>query len=380
MEDFRNKMKNYTASPNDLAWERMLIKQEKRGLAKTKTLGFALLALNAIALLFWAYQAWNISPTEELLKTEPKNYEVTSNEKQVDDMIQINLKEQNKNKLQQINLLIAENNDLKNQILQLQNTVQNKQTKISQLINLGKSQEVTQNTFTTSAIPPVTPRATVRQSQVTLAQSDDSSLLDVARLHPLPLLRNNNSIPQYLIQLASKLQPTPPLYSNRTNINNNPIRNWYISIGSNYENLIEDSQKSLATGLHRSLNKRFDVGVILELSKTQERGNYRINNDIKDHRTETSGQLILRYKAFRFNKVIFHADAGIGYRFGSISNRQHKVVDNEIQYYNEVINYNGIDYQFALGAMYEIKPQLSLGTRFFLDTNLHTNINLNYRF
>jgi len=376
MEDFRNKIKNYKASSNDQAWEKMLIKKEKRGIKKTKTFLYTLLALNAAAIIFWSLYTWNATTTEESKITETKITEITTDNKnsQIDDAEFNNLKEQNKNRLENINTLSAENDKLKNEISQLQRTIINKQFRITQLAN-----QLQTSLITTRINPPVISKVTENTSQEPRLEKVDPVINNTLGFVPLPS-KSNSYVQNYLLDLASGMKPTIPYFYNETIINDAPIRKWYLSVGTNYENLVEDSQRSLVTGLHRSLNKRFDVGVLVEFSKTQERTNYRIDNDIKDHRTETIGQLIVRYNALRFKNFLLHADAGIGYRFGSIVNRRSKVVSNMLEYYGEASDYRGIDYQFALGAMYQISPQFNLGARFYIDRGLHTNINLNYRF
>lgn len=374
MEDFRNKIKNYKATPNDQSWERMLIKNEKRGIKKMKTFLYLLFALNFSGLLFWTYQNFNSAKVEKAEIKEASINETQNSINETKESDKFNeLTQLNEINQSTINSLRTENENIQNELRQLRKSLVLSKAKYTELL-YERSTSITISK-PSNAIAFSEPKNLKQETIIDKKESVDK----ITKV--TPLYRNtNNYLQNYLIELASRNKTTIPYFYNETIINNEATRNWYASIGTKRENLIQEKQQSLVTGLHRSLNKYFDVGVLLEFSNASERGKYRVDSKVVDQKTETIGLFIIRYKALRFNKFLIHADAGIGYRFGNISNRQSRVVDNTLQYYNDAVKFRGVGYQFSLGIMYRITPRFDVGARFYLDGNLHNNINLNYRF
>jgi len=157
-------------------------------------------------------------------------------------------------------------------------------------------------------------------------------------------------------------------------------RLWYFAVGSTYENLIRDRQFNINLGVSRILNKRFDIGLLFDFTRIVEPNDYLINNEVKDHTLETIGLVLLRYKAIQIGRLSLYADGGLGYRFGTISRRDGRVIDNKIEYFNNSIPFQGIAYQIAIGGLYDVTNNLSIGGRAFLDSNLHVGANLQYKF
>ena len=373
MKDFRDKIKNYKGSPSDQAWERMLIKKEKKKIKFTKSLLYAFLALNVSALIFMSMHYWNTQATKETVAREVAIDENSSNinnsEKSEKLFAATQLNELNKEK---INSLTAENNKLINQIKQLRQTIENKTTKFSNLAN--------QNNTSNFVLRPTTPIASTGLEKLIKAERKQ---VDLTETNPgiffLPSI-NNNSIQDYLIKLASEKKPSAPFFYKESIVKDH-TKNWYLSLGSNYEYLVDEKQRSIVLGLFRSLGKRFDAGISFEYSNQKERSKYKFDSDVVDQKTEVHGLFLIRFNAFRINKFMFHADAGVGYKIGSLTNRQSSTIENELQYYNDFRRHRGLDLQLGIGGLYHISPRLMLGTRVFLDDeNLHTNLNLNYKF
>jgi len=367
MEDFRKKIKNYKATPNDLSWERMLIKKEKQKFRIVKMAVLTLLAINLIGISTMLYKNLNkptITSINEVL--------VESNDNKKE------LKELEYKYNEQISTLTTKNTKLRNQITNLQLNLesvklghQKSKYSISQMEKTISNFQYTQSQSDLSKNIKTTPLAT---NDIVITKAKPT-------FDFLPRLANrNNSIEKYLLDLNSQNAPTFPFILNNIIVESEPLRNWYVSVGTSYENLVQDRQRNLSLGLYRSVHKRFDIGLRFSSLNKRERSEFRINNDVKDQITENQSLLLVRFYAYKTNNLSFHLDTGIGYRFGNIINRRGTVIENQLQYHNEAIKFNGLAYQLAIGAMYGITKQFSVGTRFYLDQNLHSNLNLIYKF
>ncbi len=372
MKDFRDNIKNYKASPNDQVWERMLIKKEKKGIKKMKLFLYLLLAINAAALIFWSIQNWN-SPTIDTNSSghaSSKNDIILENTEDSKKIIQ--LTELSNLNQEKISSLSAENSNLKSQLLQLKESLEINKLRFSKLANQNNPSGI-----------PVRKTTPVLFNALEIAlqpkETEKIELTDNSVITFLPAI-NKNYLQDYLIDLASKKKHSILYFQNETIINEK-AQNWYLSVGTNYEYLVAEKQRSIVLGLYRSLGKRFDAGITFEFSNQRERSRYKFDSKVVDQKTVAHGLFIIRYKAFRINKFMIHADAGVGYRILRFTNRESSMIRGELQYINDLRRGHGLDLQLGIGTTYQISPQLNLGTRIFLDANLlHTNLNLNYRF
>ena len=385
MEDFRDKIKNFKAAPSQISWERMQIKQEKQSLKFGKNILYLFLAFNFFAGAVLCYKLLNIpsnlnqvqyvnSPGEDQGKLEKEN----QNKLIAHDSINENLLSQIaslQNNLKQLSIQNSKKSTYKKDQNSENETITSK-------IYLKPIQSGIQNEFMADSR---------LKSKPPHQQYFESNNLSIPKTKNLEKKRSNlivnrlqldktNNIYEYLIELASKNKNFLPLAGSQNFTKNKLNRNWYVGVGVGYENNFVGKPINFSFALNRSIHKRFDLGMTLEYSNVIERNDYRFFNNVKDFKKTTSGFLILRYKALKFNKLMLHADVGFGYEFGSLSFRRASVVDNQLEYYNDTTDFEGVQYKFSLGAMYDIAPNIALGTIFDFKESGFYNFNLNYRF
>lgn len=378
MEDFRNKIKNFKATPNDNSWERMVFKQEKQKFTKVKTFVFALLAINALGFSILTYQFWNKSATE----TTPTLIGEVESNIIANDHDQEELKELKELKAdydEKISALTSSNSSLQNQVKLLQEKIEkNRRTLIETKRALIESDRTTSNLEFQLAEA----RRSIT-SEFSLKSVDNKKDVSASELvKPLfPLSSKfDNSIEKYLLNLAGERKFDKPLILNQVTVENQTPRNWYLSLGTTHQSLTQGKQRNLSIGVFRSMHRLVDLGLLVNIGSTTERSEFLINNEVKDRNTEAQGLLMLRINALRFNKVLLFADGGLGYKFGSFTSRRGIFANNNLEYFNETTRFNGIAYQLGIGGMYYFTPRLSAGARFYLEGDLNSNINLNYRF
>lgn len=364
MEDFRSKLKNYKSKPNDIAWEKMLIQKYKRRIKKQKSILIGFILLNFIGLCLLALRYMSISSPLGS-NTDTKEIIVDSNtiqEKVYSGKIK-ELEESNLAFTDEIKVLEKAIAELRLNLKEQKSKFINRPTKTVYIPSK-------QNQITYSK--KIELDSTYRTSPIRSNILPNSNVITLNGIKTFP-------IEKHLLALFEFNKNPSPLRG-QVFVSNTESRFFYFTLGTNYENNVKDSQRNFSLGLFRTLNKRLDIGLLLDFNQIEEKNSYLLNNDVKDHRLETIGLFVGRYKAINANKFMAYLDAGIGYRYGTISQRGSSVIDNQLQYFNSSVPFRGIAYQIAIGGMYDLKHNLSIGTRAYLDDNLHIGFNLNYKF
>lgn len=382
MEDFRNKIKNHKSTPTDESWEKMLIKKEKKSIKKTKTYLGGFLVINLIGFAFLAYQFLsnpadtNADSTIGALN-EIKEVEVQENSKKEEITQEVDIQKF----LRSIETLTTENNDLNAKLSSLQSNLlalrlnnASLKKEIDKLRSISFIQESKYNELKSLAL-----NKNVEAKEVTLSQEIElnSTITGLA-----PLYNNKNSnVERFLVEMASQQNPVVPIFVNSPLAQNNKIRNWYISLGTTYEDIHKaDRQRNFSIGIHRSVNRFFDVGIRYNYFNYREKSVFRESSEIKDQRLISTARLFVRYKALRFNKLLIHLDGGIQYRYDVDRKRRSRVVENQLQFYSETRDWNSFTPRFGLGIMYELNSKFTLGSMHYLDGNSFPDINVIYKF
>ena len=365
MEDFRNKIKGYKAEPNDASWERMQIKKEKKKLNKYKGLLFLFLGLNLMLLAYQvAFPKTEIEAASTNINTqEPVNIEQYTNEIASQKSLHTSLQN--------------EINNLKNSIADYKNKLQFKTDQISNL-RKGLANKSSQIIYVDR---PVTVEATT--SPQTITSKEENNVVNLANqnfLNNLPNIISNNHVHSFLLELVEKNKNPKSLSFNQSIYEEEKIKNWYAILGLRYHRYSLGSQRDFNIGFARRLHRRFDLGLLFNFYNTNEQGQFKTYNEVRDRRSYNQATLFLRYKAVQLNKFTLFADAGIGYRLGTNTQRQGRMVNNELNYYNDTSRYNYHVFQYSLGVMYDISPRVNLSSSFHIGEDSNVNLNLNYRF
>ena len=381
MKDFRDKITSYKAKPSDTAFEKMLLTKQKAKLSKLKYGLFALIGLNVLGFLWLTFNLSSPALTEA---DEISVVESTQEESAIEDFSDLYTSEE-------IDALNIENEilgttieTLRKRISELTSTVTSQSGELSKFKNdLQLARAINTRIQDAMAIRSKSIKNVIhepiKKESIVIEKGSTNVTSQIAGI--TPLTNRNVSIEQYLLSLASSSQlPKLIKLSSEGSSNKNLYTKWYVTLGSRYENLVIDRQRNMHIGLNRELTKRFDVGVLFDFGQTRQRNTFLLNNDIKDFRLDAYGIALLRFKFINRNKLRVYVDGGIGYRYGVISFRQSNVIDNQLVYFNESQQFDTFLAQVALGALYDITPKLRLGTRFYLDGNLHSSLDLNYRF
>lgn len=375
MEDFRSKIKNHKAVPNNESWERLLITKEKKALAKAKSILTFFFMANLVCLSFFGYNYFTSDPSNKL-SSDYNN--INQPIKNIDDQ-EIQNKEIQNNKLL-IQEYLSKNEsanteilELKNQIFSLQNSILKKNKENDYLKNELSNIENQEDNIDFGN----------NKHETTLAQNiqniPSENLLD----NEIKVLRRPRSLQTYRnvqTKLVHNKAPSLKIFNHYNAFNIIKPKNWYVGIGTKRTFGINDRQIKYTISLQRKLNKFFDLGLRYNYSNVIERATFSESNDIRDFWKIKKVNLFVRCNALSWRNFNFYIDNGMEYSLYNVQERNSLLIDNELIVFPETRIWDRIDYKFSLGLVYDLNKNFTFGIHSDFEGDVLPDLVLYYSF